>query len=151
MDSVGRQILSYLLPSCCRNLRPLLAKALLWSSDFFSFCWGEGMSSVTHFPLLLGHQYFPLNRGVWSGNLSSPPGLACVATSWPYQQRACPQPDPSLVRGLLSLYLDKTSHDTSVCREGACLEWELCRKKFLSGKCTCPSGGWEEDREPWVL
>lgn len=87
------------------------------------------MPSATHFPLLLGHQYFPLNRRVWvRGSLKSPrPSLCHHTLAFPAESLSSARPFPG---ERTALYLDKTSHDMSVCREGACLEWELHRRNF---------------------
>lgn len=128
---------SYLLPSCCRNLRPLLAKALLWSSDFF-FWWGEGMPSVTHFPLLLGHQYFPLNRGIWVRGSLSPPGLSTrelvLSQALPWWEDC-------------SIFGQDKSRYVSVQR-GSLFGVGAPQEETSQLKCSYPSGGWEEDKEP---
>lgn len=79
------------------------------------------MPSVTHFPSLSGGQYFPLNRGVWvRGSLMSPrPSLCHHKLASPAESLSSARPFPG-ERTALCLY--KTSHDMSVCREGACLE-----------------------------
>lgn len=70
-------------------------------------------------------------RGIWvRESLKSPrPRLCCHKLVFPAESLSSARPFPG---ERTALYLGKTSHDMSVCREGACLEWELHRKKLLS-------------------
>lgn len=63
----------------------------------------ECLPWLTFFPSL-GIKIFLFTEGPGLGDPWSPSGPACVPTSWPHWQRACPQQGPSLMRGLLYIW-----------------------------------------------
>lgn len=81
---------------------------------------------MTYF-LPLGHQYFHLNRGFWvRGSLKSArPSLCRRKLALAAENLSTARPFPG---ERTALYLDKTSHDMSVCIERAYLEWEEASK-----------------------